>query len=32
MTVDKTVISYGSKVFDNAPNGAIWALGTLGHT
>lgn len=28
MTVQKTVISYGKKVFENAPNGAIWALGT----
>ena len=27
MTVGKTVISYGSKVFENAPNGTIWALG-----
>ena len=29
MTVRTTAISYGSKVFENAPNGAIWALGTL---
>ena len=29
MTVGRTVISYGSKVFENAPNGAIWALGTV---
>lgn len=29
MTVEKSLISYGSKVFENAPNGAIWALGTL---
>lgn len=27
MRIDKTVISYGSKVFENAPNGAVWALG-----
>ena len=27
MAVEKTVISYGSKVFENAPNGALWALG-----
>jgi uncharacterized protein (DUF111 family) len=27
MTVRKTVISYGSKVFSDAPNGAVWALG-----
>ena len=27
-TVRKTVISYGSKVFPDLPNGAIWALGT----
>lgn len=27
MTVKKTLISYGGKVFTNAPNGAIWALG-----
>ncbi|MDL2314376.1 LarC family nickel insertion protein [Desulfovibrio sp. OttesenSCG-928-C14] len=27
MTVEKTVISYGSKIFPNAPNGALWALG-----
>ena len=27
MTVQKTLISYGSKVFANAPNGAVWALG-----
>jgi len=27
MTVKKTLISYGSKVFANAPNGAVWALG-----
>lgn len=31
MTVGKTIISYGSKVFENAPNGAIWAFGTTGH-
>lgn len=29
MTVSKTAISYGSKVFENAPNGAVWALGKL---
>lgn len=28
MTVNRTLISYGSKVFTNAPNGAVWALGT----
>ncbi len=27
MTVRKTAISYGSKVFADAPNGAIWAVG-----
>jgi uncharacterized protein (DUF111 family) len=27
MTVLKTVISYGSRVFPDAPNGALWALG-----
>ena len=27
MTVKKTLISYGSKIFANAPNGAVWALG-----
>lgn len=27
MTVEKTVISYGTKVFADAPNGAVWALG-----
>lgn len=27
MVVEKTAISYGSKVFADAPNGAIWALG-----
>lgn len=27
MTVRKTLISYGTKVFANAPNGAVWALG-----
>jgi uncharacterized protein (DUF111 family) len=26
VTVRKTVISYGGKVFENAPNGAVWAL------
>lgn len=30
MVVEKTVISYGDKVFKNAPNGAVWAAGTLG--
>jgi uncharacterized protein (DUF111 family) len=29
MTVSKTAISYGNKVFADAPNGAIWALGRL---
>lgn len=28
MTVHKSVISYGGKVFENAPNGALWILGT----
>ncbi|MDL2274802.1 DUF111 family protein [Desulfosarcina sp. OttesenSCG-928-G10] len=27
MIVEKTVISYGGKVFENAPNGAVWAMG-----
>ena len=27
MTIANTVISYGSKIFENVPNGAIWALG-----
>ena len=27
MIVEKTVISYGTKVFENTMNGAIWALG-----
>jgi uncharacterized protein (DUF111 family) len=27
MTVDKPAISYGDKVFPNAANGAVWALG-----
>lgn len=27
ITVMKTVISYGGRVFEDAPNGAIWALG-----
>ena len=27
LAVQKTLISYGSKVFANAPNGAVWALG-----
>lgn len=27
MTVTKTGISYGTKVFANVPNGAVWALG-----
>ncbi|MDR0747904.1 MAG: LarC family nickel insertion protein [Helicobacteraceae bacterium] len=27
MIVEKTTISYGSTIFANAPNGAIWALG-----
>jgi uncharacterized protein (DUF111 family) len=26
-TVQKTLISYGEKIFPNLPNGAIWALG-----
>ena len=32
MTVHKTIISYGGKIFADAPNGAVWALGrTLGN-
>lgn len=27
MTVERTIISYGGKVFADAPNGALWALG-----
>lgn len=27
MTIANTVISYGSKIFENVPNGAIWAIG-----
>lgn len=27
MEVERTAISYGDKVFESAPNGAIWALG-----
>ncbi|MDO5537849.1 MAG: LarC family nickel insertion protein, partial [Desulfovibrionaceae bacterium] len=27
MVVEKTAISYGTKVFADAPNGAVWALG-----
>lgn len=27
MTVRKTTISYGTRVFTDAPNGAVWALG-----
>ncbi|MDR3163089.1 MAG: LarC family nickel insertion protein [Helicobacteraceae bacterium] len=27
MIVEKTTISYGGRIFENAPNGAIWALG-----
>lgn len=30
MLVERTVISYGTKVFDKAPNGALWALGRAG--
>lgn len=30
MTVQKTAISYGTKVFVDAPNGALWALGKSG--
>lgn len=30
MTVRKTVISYGTRIFPNAPNGAVWALGNHG--
>ncbi len=29
MTVRRTVISYGGKVFPDAPNGALWALGKV---
>lgn len=28
MTVNKSVISYGGKIFEGAPNGALWILGT----
>lgn len=28
MTVTKSVISYGGKIFENAPNGALWILGS----
>lgn len=31
MTVSRSVISYGDKVFANAPNGAVWALGVRGN-
>lgn len=27
MTIERRALVYGSKVFDNAPNGAIWAMG-----
>ena len=27
MRVEKTALVYGSRVFENAPNGAVWALG-----
>ncbi|MDR0828076.1 MAG: LarC family nickel insertion protein [Desulfovibrio sp.] len=27
MIVERTVISYGSRIFPGAPNGAVWALG-----
>lgn len=30
MVVERTVISYGSKIFADAPNGALWALGIAG--
>lgn len=29
MTIRKTAISYGTKVFADAPNGAVWALGDM---
>lgn len=29
MIVEKTAISYGGKVFENAPNGALWAIGRV---
>lgn len=29
MTVERAVISYGNKVFENAPNGAVWAFGRI---
>lgn len=32
MRVNKTLISYGGKIFANAPNGAIWALGAQSFT
>ena len=31
MTVSRSVISYGNKIFANAPNGAVWALGLRGN-
>ena len=30
MTVRKTTISYGTRIFTDAPNGAVWALGCPG--
>ncbi|OIQ50520.1 hypothetical protein BerOc1_02458 [Pseudodesulfovibrio hydrargyri] len=30
MVMHKSVISYGTKVFPDAPNGAIWAIGAAG--
>lgn len=31
MTIRTTAISYGTKVFPDAPNGALWALGDTDH-
>ena len=31
MTIRTTAISYGTKIFPDAPNGALWALGDAGH-
>ncbi len=28
MRMEKTVLVYGGKIFENAPNGSIFALGT----
>lgn len=31
MTIKATTISYGTKIFEHAPNGAVWALGEKTH-